>query len=146
MIYTAGAWIFFHNFYMNFLILFFQKFSHKIKYKNHVHSVKKTIMGGGVRCGWSYEVFSLFSLFSLVWGGGGEVWMVLLCIFTILTTVDFMLSPPPFLVEIGKFFKWHAKSPPPFLAEKSVKSGGGLSMNSTVFLSRKIVLINFLPY
>ena len=29
------------------------------------------------------------------------------------STVDFMLSPPPFLAEIGKFLKLHAKSPPP---------------------------------
>ena len=45
-----------------------------------------------------------------------------------------MLSPPPpFLAEIGRTQKVHAKSPPPFLVEKKVKGGGGLSMKSTVY-------------
>ena len=45
-----------------------------------------------------------------------------------------MLSPPaPFLAEIGRTQKVHAKSPPPpFFSRKKVKGGRGLSMKLTV--------------
>ena len=42
-------------------------------------------------------------------------------------------SLPPFLAEIGRTQKVHAKSPPPFFSRKKSK-GGGLSMKSPVYI------------